>query len=158
MVGTEPRVNLNSVQLFCRFGPSVGNDLLYVTLRGVWDPSVCRDSVTVRVNVPISTLQNGVWSTIPIAASLKSGAQYYLYVGRRGVHRPSEGKYFYLCSSDGSVDLYPDGHLNVAYPRPVDAAFKTFTNFGIDQQQISTLDTVRLASGTNVSQTFKPRR
>ena len=158
VVGTEPRVNLNSVQLFCRFGPSVGNDLLYVTLRGLWDPSVSHDSLTVRVNVPISTLQNEAWSTIPIAASLKSGAHYYLYVGRNGVHKPGEGKYFYWCSSDGSVDLYPDGHLNVTDPRPIDGAFKTLTNFGIDQQQISTVDTVRLAAGRNVSQTFRPRR
>ena len=157
VVGTEPRVNLKSVQLYCRFGPSVGNEMLYVAVRGLWDAGA-HDSVSVRASVPISTLQNEAWNTIVLPASLKSGDEYDITVIRSGVHRPREGKYFYWCSSDGLADLYPDGDLNVGSPLTVDAAFKTFTDFGLDQQQISTVDTVRLAEDLAAYQSFRPRR
>jgi hypothetical protein len=155
----EPRVNLTSLQLYFRFGPSVGSDVLHVRIRGTWD-AASSDSVRYETTIPISQLQNLAWNEIPIQASLLPGIRYSITVGRRGTHHPSTGQYFYWSRSDGAADLYPDGDCSIPsrLGGPSDCAFRTYTRNGLDQSQENVADTARVAYGNWVGQSFTPRR
>jgi hypothetical protein len=93
------------------------------------------------VTVAASTLAaGGSWKTFTFASplALNRTEKYKLHIIRSGVHNYPAGNYIFWRTSSGGVDAYPNGINDVHPSWTLDYAFKTYTEGGLDQQQLLT--------------------
>lgn len=147
-VADYPKVNLTSVQVYLYAGRNLPiSDTLTLIVHGLG--SSYRDSVKYVAKVPAASLTPGFhWRTFNVHGSLYRDQSFNMTLYRKGIHDGSRNNMVYWCASDGSTDLYPDGSTDRWYERALqDYAFKTFTQGGLDQQQLSVTDTIPLLGG-----------